>query len=80
MKDDTFFDQTFGIVKSEIKARFMKSIDLTDKITLKLREDIDNLEKVITSVMYDGKKCIRIETEQGYNYFRKEQLAADAPV
>lgn len=80
MKDDTFFEQTFGIVKSEIKARFMKSINLTDKITLKLREDIDNLDKVITSVMHDGKKCIRIETEQGYNYFRKEQQAANAPV
>lgn len=80
IKDETFFEQTFGIVKSVITAKFKKSIDLTDKITLKLREDIDNLEKVITSVIYDGKKCIRIETEQGYDYFKKEQKVTDAPV
>lgn len=80
MKDDTFFEETFGIIKSVITARFKKSIDLSDKITLKFREDIDNLDTVIKSVIYEGKKCIRIETEQGYNYFRKEEQVADAPV
>lgn len=78
-KGDSFFEETFEIIKSEIKAKFKKSINLTDKITLNLKEDIDNIGNVITAFLHDGKKCIRIETEEGYALFPKEKTTADAP-
>lgn len=78
-KGEEFFEETFDIIQSEIKAKYKKTIDLTDKITLKLKEDIDNIGSVITAVMHAGKKCIRIETEQGYSLFPKEKEAADVP-
>jgi len=78
-KKETCFEETFEIIKSEVKAKFKKSIELTDKITLRLKEDIENIGNVITAVMHEGKKCIRIETEEGYSHFPKEKEAADAP-
>ena len=79
LKGENVFEQTFDIVKSEITARFKKSIDLTDKITLRLKEDIENLENVIASFLHEGKKCIRIETEQGYEYFKKDKQPPNGP-
>lgn len=80
LKGENFFEQTFDIVKSEITARFKKSIDLTDKITLKFKEDIENLDTVIAAFVHEGKKCIRIETELGYDYFKKDEHAANGAV
>jgi hypothetical protein len=75
-ENENVFDSTFDIVQAEVKARFRKSIDLSDRITLNFKEDIPNLETIITAVEFNnGKKGIRIETEQGYEYFKKEKPA-----
>lgn len=68
------FDTKFNIEKKIITARFKRHIPLHEKIDLYLKEDIENLEEVITAYQDPaGDKYIRIKSESGYNAFRKHE-------
>ncbi|MGO9018138.1 MAG: hypothetical protein ACLQVJ_07270 [Syntrophobacteraceae bacterium] len=66
------FDTKFKIERKVITARFKRHIALHEKIDLYLKEDVENLEEVITAFEDPtGDKFIRIKSETGYNAFRK---------
>lgn len=64
------FDTLFEINPDKIRARFIKDIKLTDQIDLRLKQDIDNLEDVISAKIIEGKKYVLVESTTGYEYFR----------
>jgi len=64
------FDEKFNIIREEIKAKFLNKISLTSQIDLHLKEDIENINSVITAEKgKDGTKYIKIKSDAGYNYF-----------
>lgn len=64
------FDEQFPIIKKQIKKRFIKDISLTPQIELHFKEEIPDLENVVTAVIDDdGTKYVRVKSEQGYKYF-----------
>lgn len=64
------FDEKFTILKEEVKAKFVNKISLTAQIELHLKEDIDKIEKVITTeVGKAGERYVKILSDSGYNYF-----------
>ncbi|MBK9419443.1 MAG: nucleoid-associated protein [Flavobacteriales bacterium] len=64
------FDEQFTIVKDRVKARFLTTIKLTEQIDLKLKEDVPDIDHVITAYQdSDGTKYVRIRSEVGYQYF-----------
>lgn len=64
------FDEKFSIIREEIKAKFLNKIPLTPQIDLHLKEDIQNLESVITAEEdNDGTKFVKIRSDEGYRYF-----------
>lgn len=72
-KDKLAFDTHFQIDLVDVKAKKRKNtIDLTDKIELNLKDGIENLEDIITSHEFDGRKCIIIYTDEGFEYFKKD--------
>lgn len=68
------FDDQFSIIKKQIKKRFIKDIPLTPQIELHFKEEIPNLENVVTAEEdIDGTKYVKVKSEQGYQYFSKKQ-------
>jgi hypothetical protein len=68
------FDEQFSIVKKQIKKRFIKEIPLTPQIELHFKEEVPNLESVVTAELgADGTKYVRVRSEQGYQYFSNHQ-------
>lgn len=66
------FDEQFSIVKNKITKHFIKDIKLTEQIELRFREEIKNLDDVVTyEEGKDGSKFVRIRSEKGYQYFKK---------
>mgnify|MGYP003610345762 CR=1 FL=1 len=64
------FDEQFPIIKKQIKKRFIKDVSLTPQIELHFKEEIPDLENVVTAVIDDdGTKYVRVKSEQGYKYF-----------
>jgi len=64
------FDRRFNIERKAVSARFRRVIALHEKIDLDLKEDIENLEEIITP--YEdktGEKFISIKSESGYYAF-----------
>lgn len=69
-KPRTPFDEQFTIVKAKVRAKFLNTIPLTSQIDLHLKEDIPNLETIITAEKdADGTRYVKIKSEQGYQYF-----------
>lgn len=62
------FDESFGIKRGVIKAKFKRTIDLTETIHLTLERDID--DKVILPYEDSDGRGIKIRTEKGYNVFK----------
>lgn len=68
------FDEQFPIIKKQIKKRFIKDITLTPQIELHFKEEIPDLENVVTAVTDDdGTKYVRVKSEQGFRYFNNLQ-------
>lgn len=66
------FDRNFSVVKSEVRQRTVNKISLTDSIDLVLKDHIENLSGVIQAEEdKEGKKYIKIRTDEGYKWFRK---------
>lgn len=64
------FDEQFSIVKEHVTARFLNKIPLTTQIDLYLKEDIINIENVITAEQdKDGAKYVKIRSDSGYKFF-----------
>jgi hypothetical protein len=73
-KPRTPFDEQFTIVKSKIKAKFLSTIPLTSQIELHLKEDIPNIESIITAEKgADGSRYVKIKSDSGYQYFAERQ-------
>lgn len=67
------FDEQFSIIKKQIKKRFIKDVALTPQIELHFKEEIPDLETVVTAVKdSDGTKYVRIKSEEGYKYFNNK--------
>jgi hypothetical protein len=66
------FDKHFSIIDKEIKARIRKTIPLSDKIELNLKDHISELRHIIRSeVSPNGEKqiVIKTENEEAFNLF-----------
>ncbi|GIP52911.1 nucleoid-associated protein [Paenibacillus vini] len=71
------FDKHFSIIDKEIKARIRKTIQLSDKIELNLKDHISELRHNIRSeVSHNGERqiVIKTENEEAFNlfYFKEE--------
>lgn len=63
------FDKKFIKKPEVIKDKFKDSIMLTQDLELKIKQDIQDIEKVILGGIDQGdKKYIKIYSEEGYNY------------
>lgn len=63
------FDKKFTKKPEVIKDKFKDSINLTPDLELKIKQDIQNIEKVISFGKDQGdKKYIKIYSEEGYDY------------
>lgn len=70
----TPFDEQFTIVKAKIRAKFLSTIQLTSQIDLHLKEDIPNIDSIISAEKdSDGTRYVKIKSEQGYEYFSNRQ-------
>lgn len=68
------FDPTFEIVKSKIKKRFIKDVTLTPLINLHFKQEIPDLENVVTAVKdADGTKYVKIKSDEGYKFFNDKK-------
>lgn len=68
------FDEQFAITKNQIRKRFIKDIPLTAQIELHFKEEVPNLESVVTAEQgADGTKYVKVKSEQGYQYFSNRQ-------
>ena len=64
------FDEQFPIINKQIRKRFIKDITLTPQIELHFKEEIPDLENIVTAVKdADGTKYVRIKSEVGYKFF-----------
>ena len=63
------FDKKFTKKPEVIKDKFKDSIILTQDLELKIKQDIQDIDKVIVGGIDQGdKKYIKIYSEEGYNY------------
>lgn len=66
------FDSQFEITASAIKARVVKQIELASNLELKFTGDVADLDNLIKSqIDVDGKKFIKIYSDEGYRQFKK---------
>lgn len=66
------FDTTFNIVPDKINKKASYTVDLTPKLTLLVKDHLTSIEESkIQAFQEDGRKWIKIETEEGYNQFNK---------
>jgi len=66
------FDAHFEIVPEKLKKRIVNRIKLTPVLDLVIKENID-LKSEVSAFIDDGVKYIKIRTDEGYKYFKKEQ-------
>lgn len=63
------FDATFQKDTHAVRKRFKKEIELTDEVSLNLKQDVPSLRNLFKAVEDDdGDKCIQIKSEKGYKY------------
>jgi hypothetical protein len=66
------FDEKFSILREEVTARFLNKVPLTAQIDLHIKEDVPNIEKIITTETdQDGTKYVKIQSDIGYTYFNE---------
>lgn len=63
------FDALFTKDTGAIRKRFKKDIELTDEVSLVIKQNMPSLRNVFSAVRdEDGEKCIRIKSEKGFEY------------
>lgn len=63
------FDALFTKDTGAIKKRFKKDIELTDEVSLVIKQNMPSLRNVFSAVRdEDGEKCIRIKSDKGFEY------------
>nr|WP_246046755.1 nucleoid-associated protein [Pontiella desulfatans] len=77
LPDQKGFDRQFSVVADKVKAKMGHRIPLRPNMELSLLGEIDDLENVVTASESDGRKYITIESESGFEYFKKNGI--DAP-
>lgn len=66
------FDEQFSIVKNKITKKFIKDIQLTEQIELRFKQEIKNLDDIVTyEEGKDGEKFVKIRSERGYEFFKQ---------
>lgn len=69
--DKGVIDNRFTIIKEEItKRRVTEKIQLTDKIDLILNQEITNIKHFIEADTIEGRKFIRIFSDEGFEHFK----------
>lgn len=69
LPDEYSFDRKFVKKPEVIKDKFKDSINLTPDLELKIKQDIQGIENVISCGKDHGdKKYIKIYSDEGYNY------------
>jgi len=66
------FDERFGIVREKLKKRIIKRLKLTSTLELVIKEDID-MNTDVSAFIEGGVKYIKIRTDEGYKFFKKEE-------
>ncbi|PSW78762.1 hypothetical protein [Photobacterium angustum] len=73
------FDTNFQVDLTDVTAnKISTKIDLTDKIELNIKDGIENLEDTIKADEKDGRKCIIIYTNEGFDHFKQVIKNSDA--
>lgn len=68
------FDEKFSILRKEVTAKFLNKVPLTPQIDLHIKEDIPNLEKIITTeIDAVGTKYVKIQSDTGYELFKLQE-------
>ena len=68
------FDSTFNIIESKIKHTFKHTIQLSEKLDLFIKDEVENLGNIIESFIdSEGNKCLKIKSEKGYNFFNTDE-------
>lgn len=69
LPDKHKFDRKFNLVPDKIKDKFMDSINLTNDIELRIKQEILGIDNIIKAGIDAGdKKYIKIYSEDGYKY------------
>jgi hypothetical protein len=72
------FDNRFTISKTDINKRLLTNVvKLTNDIELQLKGYLKEEDDIISYGEDDGEKYIKIKTEKGYQYFKKEGFQDD---
>jgi hypothetical protein len=63
------FDAFFHKDTHAVRKRFKKEIELTDEISLNIKQDVPSLKNLLKAELNgDGDKCILIKSDKGYEY------------
>lgn len=63
------FDALFQKDTQAVRRHFKKEIELTDEVSLNIKQDVPSLKNLLTAKLNDdGDKCIMIKSEKGYEY------------
>ena len=63
------FDAMFQKDTQAVKRHFKKEIELTDEVSLNIKQDVPSLKNLLTAKLNDdGDKCIMIKSDKGYEY------------
>ena len=72
IKEKAGFDSAFTIQKDVIRSKSKRRIPLTSTIDLVLKDNVEDQSSAIVAFKRGNRKFIRIETETGYESFKKE--------
>ena len=68
------FDPQFEIASNIIKAKIKKQINLAENLELRITGEIKNHDETFdTGEDTDGRKFLKIYSEEGYNEFHKQE-------
>lgn len=67
------FDTEFTIDKNEVKAKIKKKITLMPNVDLNINGEVEDLKQKIVPGIDNGKKCLKIYTDTGYDEFKSTQ-------
>lgn len=63
------FDALFRKDTQAVRRHFKKEIELTDEVSLNIKQDVPSLKNLLTAKLNDdGDKCIMIKSDKGYEY------------
>ncbi|MDA8484593.1 nucleoid-associated protein [Pseudomonas resinovorans] len=66
------FDSQFSIVSTVIKAKIKRQIRLVENLELRITGEIKNFKKTLETGIDDGRKFLKIYSDDGYDAFRKD--------